>query len=343
LAGVRRDQLRAIAGNRSSRRREIFTRLKELDLDIECFYETRADLTKEEILLMQQAGVTTIQPGIESFSTELLMLMNKNTSRIRHVQFLRWCKEYGIHLSYNVLGGFPGEQVEWYRDMAAFLPHIVHLQPPVQNVHFVEMHRFSPLFQAKEQFGVDRYELREDYAFNFPPGLVDPLKIGYFFTYSSSALVDRGEYAPRVREVVGEWIDAYEQHVPPKYEYALGAGFLQVADTRDGEGRYLRLSDLHHDVFLLCDKARKVSNLKHLLAAGYPAEVADGTIERVVDELVQRDLLMREGALVLTLPTAVRPRTTQEIVTYVTGSGAEEDGLSGDDARAAIRPAIGVH
>jgi len=46
---------------------------------------------------------------------------------------------------------------------------------------------------------------------------------------------------------------------------------------------------------------------------------------------------------VLTLPTAVRPRTTQEIVTYVTGSGAEEDGLSGDDARAAIRPAIGVH
>jgi hypothetical protein len=158
------------------RRREIFTRLKELDLDIECFYETRADLTKEEILLMQQAGVTTIQPGIESFSTELLMLMNKNTSRIRHVQFLRWCKEYGIYLSYNILGGFPGEHVEWYRDMAAFLPHIVHLQPPVQNLHFVEMHRFSPLFQAKEQFGVDRYELREDYAFNFPPGLVDPLK-----------------------------------------------------------------------------------------------------------------------------------------------------------------------
>ena len=323
-------------------RREIFTRLKELDLDIECFYETRADLTKEEILLMQQAGVTDIQPGIESFSTELLMLMNKNTSRIRHVQFLRWCKEYGIHLSYNVLAGFPGEQVEWYHDMTAFVPHIVHLQPPVGNMHYVEMHRFSPLFQAKEQFGVDRYELREDYAFNFPPGLVDPLKVGYFFSYSSSTLVDREEYAPRLREVLGDWIDGHEQHIPPKYEYALGPGFLQVVDTRDGEGRYVRLSDLHHDVFLLCDKARKVDNLKHLLAAGYPAEVADGTIERVVDELVQRDLLMREGALVLTLPTAVRARTTQEIVRYVTGSGAEEDGLYGDDARAAIRPAVGV-
>jgi hypothetical protein len=44
--------------------------------------------------------------------------------------------------------------------------------------------------------------------------------------------------------------------------------------------------------------------------------------------------------LVLTLPTAVRARTTQEIVTYVTGSVAEEDGLYGDDARAAIRPAM---
>jgi hypothetical protein len=226
--------------------------------------------------------------------------------------------------------------------MAAFLPHIVHLQPPVANMHYVQMHRFSPLFEAKEQFGVDRYELCEDYAFNFPPGLVDPLKVGYFFTYTSSTLVDREEYAPRVREVVGAWIDAHTQHTPPKYEYALGTGFLQVADTRDGEGRYLRLSGLHHDVVLLCDKARKVDNLKHTLAGAYPAEVADGTIERVVDELVQRDVLMREGALVLTLPIAVRPRTTQEIVAYVTGSVAEEDGLSGDNARAAIRPAASV-
>jgi len=98
------------------------------------------------------------------------------------------------------------------------------------------MHRFSPLFQAKEQFGVDRYELREDYAFNFPPGLVDPLKVGYFFSYNSSALVDREEYAPRLGRSSGRGSMPTSKRAPPKYEYALGPGFLQVVDTRDGEG-----------------------------------------------------------------------------------------------------------
>ncbi|HVV22829.1 MAG TPA: hypothetical protein VHF06_25565 [Pseudonocardiaceae bacterium] len=53
------------------------------------------------------AGVVAIQPGIESFSTELLALMRKHTSRIRHMQFLRWCHEYVIDLNYNLLAGFP--------------------------------------------------------------------------------------------------------------------------------------------------------------------------------------------------------------------------------------------
>src|SRR5262249_37895878 len=133
-------------------RAEIFARLKELDLDIECFYETRADLSKEEMALMKEAGIVKIQPGIESLSTELLRLMGKGTTRIRHVQFLRWAKEYSIYLLYNILAGFPGEQVEWYFDMAEFLLHIFHLQPPLHNMHYVEMHRFSPLYQQRDRF-----------------------------------------------------------------------------------------------------------------------------------------------------------------------------------------------
>jgi hypothetical protein len=75
-------------------RAEIFRRLAKLDLDIECFYETRADLSKEEIASMCRAGIRRVQPGIESLSTQLLQLMRKGTTRIRHIQFLRWCREY---------------------------------------------------------------------------------------------------------------------------------------------------------------------------------------------------------------------------------------------------------
>ncbi|MGO8925637.1 MAG: RiPP maturation radical SAM C-methyltransferase, partial [Limisphaerales bacterium] len=48
----------------------IFKKLKELDLGIELFFETRFDLSKEEIALMRDAKVHQIQPGIESLSTE---------------------------------------------------------------------------------------------------------------------------------------------------------------------------------------------------------------------------------------------------------------------------------
>jgi ribosomal peptide maturation radical SAM protein 1 len=304
-------------------RGEIFRRLRDLDLDIECFYETRADLSKEEIAMMQDAGIVKIQPGIESLSSELLRLMKKGTSRIKHVQFLRWCKEYDIHLSYNILAGFPGEKAEWYLDMADFIPKIIHVQPPLHNMHYVEMHRFSPLFQSRDQFQVDEYRIREDYGFNFPDGMVDPLKVGYFFSYHSSALAQVDQYAERVREVVGAWIDAHGKQKPPVYHYILGPGFTRITDTRQGDGRYLHLADLHQDILLLCDKVQTIAKLKEMLEPLYSQEIARGAVEETVQEMLAEDLLVQEGNCLLTLPIGYRRRTTEELYAYVLGEYAK--------------------
>lgn len=305
-------------------RKAIFQRLADLDYDIECFYETRADLTKEEVALMKAAGVVTIQPGIESLSTELLTHMGKGTSRIRVVQFLRWAREYGIHLSYNILGGFPGEQVEWYLDMATFVPNLVHLQPPAYNMHYVEMHRFSPLFESKERWGVRDYEIRPDYLFNFPEGAVDLKKVGYFFNYSSDTLADRSRYEPAVRKAIGAWIARHEKGDPPRFEYRVGAGFTRVTDTRSGTPRYVDLAGLPQDVLLLCDQVQNAGRLRTALAGKYPREVEAGAIEQVVDGMVEGGLLMREGPLVLALPIGHKPRSTAELRVHALGRDAVE-------------------
>jgi ribosomal peptide maturation radical SAM protein 1 len=306
-------------------RTDFFRQLKELDLDIECFYETRADLSKDEVKLMHESGVVKIQPGIESFSTELLKLMRKGTTRIRHVQFLRWCKEYDIHLSYNLLAGFPGEKVEWYHEMAEFLPRIYHIQPPLHNLHFVEMHRFSPLFSKREEYGVDQYQLREDYGFNFPEGLVDTKKVGYFFSFKSKDLVAREAYTERVRSVVGSWIEKHESKYPPIYEYKIGPGFTKITDTRVGEGRYLTLADLHQDVFLLCDEIQSVRKLKQLLGQIYPDAIANGGVERAVNDLLDDDVLMKEGQSLLALPIGCKPRLTSDLIRYVLNEATVEE------------------
>lgn len=300
-------------------RKALFARLAELDLDIECFYEVRADLDKDELATMKEAGIVKVQPGIESFSTELLKLMKKGTSRIRHVQFLRWAKEYGIHLSYNILNGFPGEKAEWYTSMAKFLPEIRHLQPPLHNVHRVEMHRFSPLFRDRSALGVDDFQLRQDYCFNFPEGLVDPLKIGYFFSFSANTVLDPDSYVGPLREVLSDWIEAHDSTSPPAFYYQIGPGFTRIVDNRHLKDSYSDIAGLHQDVFLLCDEIQTLERLERDLSPIWPEEVARGAVEGCVSEMIDAGLLMQENGTLLMLPIGKQTRSIEELRDYVLG------------------------
>lgn len=307
-------------------RKALFEGLASLDYDLQCFYETRIDLTKEEMALMKAAGVTSIQPGIESLSTELLQLMGKGTSRIRVVQFLRWAKEHGISLSYNILGGFPGEKAEWYEEMAAFIPNLTHLQPPEFDIGFVEMHRFSPLFERKDSFEVREFEIRADYIFNFPAGAVDLLKVGYFFNYKSPQLADRSRYADAVSKALNPWIAAHKKAPEaPLFEYSVLPGFTRVTDTRSGTARFVDLDGIVQDIFLLCDEALNPKRVRTLLEPKYPREIEQGAVEQVIETLEQGGILMSEGPLVLSLPVSARPRTTAELHARVFGNEPGND------------------
>ncbi|MGO8928000.1 MAG: hypothetical protein ACLQU3_14090, partial [Limisphaerales bacterium] len=47
------------------------------------------------------------------------------------------------------------------------------------------------------------------------------------------------------------------------------------------------------------------------------AEVAGGEVEAAVEELIEADLLMREGQSILSLPIGSKPRTTEELYALV--------------------------
>jgi hypothetical protein len=47
--------------------------------------------------------------------------------------------------------------------MTRFLPDIVHLQPPTSTLHTAELHRFSPLFEGRAEFGVTGMRIRPDF------------------------------------------------------------------------------------------------------------------------------------------------------------------------------------
>jgi ribosomal peptide maturation radical SAM protein 1 len=117
------------------------------------FYEIKSNAKRAQVESMVEAGITAVQPGIESFSSPLLALMKKGVTAAQNVAFLRLAREYGIRVGYNLLVGFPGGGKETYTAMIRSLPALYHLHPP-SGVVPIEFHRFSPYHQNPEAFGL---------------------------------------------------------------------------------------------------------------------------------------------------------------------------------------------
>src|SRR4030095_11941375 len=79
--------------------------------DLQC--EIKANQSTERIKAFADAGFSELQPGIESFDSNVLRLMDKGVSGIQHVHLLRQGYVHGIQINYNILYGLPREQPEW--------------------------------------------------------------------------------------------------------------------------------------------------------------------------------------------------------------------------------------
>jgi len=90
--------------------------LKSLKIELDLFYETKANLRKDQVELYRSVGLKEIQPGIESLSTPILKLMRKGVSGIQNIQMLKFCRQFGVYAHWNYLVGFPGEKPEDYQN-----------------------------------------------------------------------------------------------------------------------------------------------------------------------------------------------------------------------------------
>ena len=117
------------------------------------FYEQKANLSLPQLLALHQAGITSIQAGIESLSSRFLTLMNKGVLARQNLMLLRDARAAGVHVVWNLLWGFPADEVEAYEETLALLPLLHHLQPP-STVGHLSIDRFSPYFCRPAEFGV---------------------------------------------------------------------------------------------------------------------------------------------------------------------------------------------
>ena len=125
--------------------------------------EMKANITEPRFQILADAGFHEVQLGIESFSTKVLTTMSKGVSASQNVYSLMLGKKMGIRILYNILYGFPNEDLEEYRLMVAQLANLVHLDPPVSTVP-VQITRFAPMQTNPQRFGITSGDPAPSYA-----------------------------------------------------------------------------------------------------------------------------------------------------------------------------------
>jgi ribosomal peptide maturation radical SAM protein 1 len=198
---------------------------------LKIFYEVKSNLRADQVETLAAGGVETVQPGIESFSDEVLGLMRKGNTGLGQVQFIKFAQQAKVHPSYNIIMCNPGEEAGWYRDMIELIPSIRHLPPPT-GITPMLLERFSPYFLDPDRFGIKNVRAKPSYQVLYPPG-VDLARIAYLFDYDHP-LFDDQELIIAYRTLttaLKDWIGAWR----PDLAYYLDRGdSLLIVDRRDG-------------------------------------------------------------------------------------------------------------
>lgn len=213
---------------------ELCQRLASSGYDFEIFYEVKANLTKRQILDLRAAGITFIQPGIESLSTHVLKLMRKGSTMLVNVRLLKWAAQSEIDVGWNVLMGFPGETIDDYRGQADLMESLHHLQPP-GSCGGLWLERFSPYFEQPE-LGFTNPRPISAYRMIYPLAGMDIEGLAYFFDYDVRDVVPHDDREVLV-QAVHKWRNAYAKSKKntPILRAFRGPGWMRIMDTRSGE------------------------------------------------------------------------------------------------------------
>ena len=271
--------------------------LRRRKLPYSLFYESKANVTKAQVKLMREAGVISIQPGIEAFSENVLELMHKGVSPLQNVQLLKWCRELGVQPMWNLLYGFPGENAADYRTTLEFVRAITRLEPPM-GFGTVRLERFSPMFDHLEQFGIRHVAPLKAYRYiyGFDEAILN--HIAYFFDFDYDGKEKRERWFAPLAPELERWRSAPGQL---RVTYR-SADQLVVGDTRPTRicPEY-RFGKPQKTLIEFCDDPRHFADiLKHLQnlpAAGtLPEPPADEAwLKGFLDYLVAHRLMVRTG------------------------------------------------
>ena len=290
----------------------ILPQLAEEKEPYKLFFETKVNLKREQMAALAAAGIRQIQPGIESMHDEILKLMDKGTTAILNVQFLKWARELGIFVGWNFLWGSSQEKDQWYFEMAEWLPEIFHLQPP--GFGRIQYHRFSPYHQRAQEFGLE-LEPYWTYSQVYPLPQELLVDLAYFFEDKKrDSMAEALKKRPGLRKVQGlivRWNSWWNQlgfgdspsdRQLPTLSMTDDGKTIKILDTRPVAVKLLHLlKGLNCWIYRLCDRSRSYKSLLSAVQTEYQSDITAADIQAAVTRLRADKLLLELNGKILSL------------------------------------------
>jgi ribosomal peptide maturation radical SAM protein 1 len=196
--------------------RDVIPRIAAELPGLQIFYEQKSNLSLANVMALERAGVSLIQPGIESLNSSILKLMDKGVSARQNIALLRYARSLGLSLAWNLIYGLPNDRISDYEQMFSLLPLLRHLQPP-SGLWPLAIDRFSPYYDFPEKYGLSNVRPWKIYSSILPPS-ANIAKVAYHFTaeYRSESL-EHPEAISEFSSQVEDWRAAWETNnaAPP--------------------------------------------------------------------------------------------------------------------------------
>lgn len=263
-------------------------------LQLHIMYEIRTSTTREQLKALKTAGVSWVQPGIESVQDSLLELMNKGNRAIKHVELLKNLSRLGLRCCWILLCDFPGEDSLWYEEQLELLKSLTYLQPP-DAVYRLRYDRFSVYQQRAEEYGL-KLKAAPAYYYIYPSVYHSLLKdLCYFFEdgRQSRPVYAQGFTKPvqlATFKFVENWRRTFNSSLRDRLNARLKGDCLEVVDLRRGSiQNFYQLTGCHKAVALAAERVITLTGLEQALDRTYTSEeVADAVIYLQTKRLMVR-------------------------------------------------------
>lgn len=276
---------------------------------LDLFWEVKANLSRQQVRALADAGVRHVQPGIESMSNHVLELLRKGTTMHRNVQLLKWAREYGVGVEWNLLFGAPGENPGDVATQVRLFRSIGFLDPP-GACGPIRLDRFSPYHADPASFGLCNVRALAPYRFLYDVGPPELDRIAYHFEFDYADDHDPFAAIEPCLRAVERW----------RAERAAGGGVwafdrpdesLTILDDRPGRPR--RSSTLNGwkaTIFRACDRARTLPEITGL--DGVADTAAPDQVLTFLDRCCTTEVMVADGQRWQALAVYVPPRRAPE-------------------------------